>query len=79
VYGRGEHTRLRAAVRHAIRLHNGKLSTRDAAEIAYADHFIGGTPLNERQYYYVRSALARYARPVGRARHGSRPILWEVK
>jgi hypothetical protein len=79
MYGRGESSRLRTAVRRAIQIHGGRLTTRDAAEVAYPDSFIAGLPLNERKYGYLRVALARYAQPVGRSRHGSRPILWQAK
>ena len=80
MFGRGESSRLRTDVRRAIKIYGGRLTTRDACEFCYPDQFVNGpVAVNPKAYAYTRATLAQYCRPIGRARGGGRPILWEVK
>jgi hypothetical protein len=75
---RHENSRVRVAVRHAVELHGGKLSTGDAARIAYPHIFKAGEPLPKNSYHYVREALKEVCVCVGVTDEiPGRPLYWE--
>ena len=79
-YGRGANSRLRQAVRQALDEFDGKLSTGDAAQVAYPHIFKAGKQLNKSAYHYLRTALKEVAVCVGRTdEHPGRPLYWVSK
>jgi hypothetical protein len=77
---RHENSRLRQAVRRALDELGPRLSTGDAARIAYPHVFKAGKQLNKSAYYYLRKTLKEYAICVGVTdEYPGRPLYWERK
>jgi hypothetical protein len=77
---RHENSRLRQAVRQALRDFDGRLTTADAAQVAYRHIFEAGKPLNKCAYNYLRKTLKEYAVPIARTdEHPGRPWLWQER